>query len=171
MTVYVWALLFGAVITAAINYNNRVVLRWLTIGAANFALTYLYYFHALSWLPHAFVTGVADAAFVIAIMMYRRQAWEKAVQYCFMLSVLVSMSKLLGWLPDQTSYGIALEVTNWAALLVMGGTGILRLIDEDDTGDVVGQVAWSRPRRALHRARMAIESPRRSEGVLARAGR
>lgn len=169
MTVYVWALLIGALVVAAINYNNRVALRWIALGAINFALTYLYAFNSFSWLPHAAVTGAADAVLVYLLIRYREHRWEKLVQWCFALSVLVSIAHLAGWI-GRPDHAIGLEICNWLALLVMGGHGILRLADEATDG-VVGQAARAGPRGYLHRARMALDAPRRTRGIFSKAAR
>jgi len=173
MTVYVWALLIGALVAAAINYNSARAMVWILVGAFVFALTYSYFYVAPWWMPHAAVTGLADISFVILIDTFRKERWELWVQRCFMFSVVLSIAYLFGWIvkpielgPISLSYGFMLEICNWAALLVMGGHGILRLADE-------GRMASSLPRpfalSRVHRLRLFLETSKRSKGVLARS--
>lgn len=168
MSGYTLALLIGAVIVAAINYNLPRAALWIAVGALNFALTSLYFHSGLApwWLPHAFVTGIADAVTAILLAIFGAHVWERLVRYCFMLSVLISMSMLLGWIPTEYAYRTGLELCNWLALLVMGGHGLLRLAD--DRG-LVEQDARAGARSIVHRARMVLDAPRQSTGVLARA--
>ena len=169
MDIFQIALLIGAVVVAALNWNQPRALIWIAAAAVNFALTDLYFYHAPVWLPHAFVTGVADATLVIFIATYGKYRWERMVRYAFQLSILVSVAFLLGWIPDQTSYAIGLEVCNWLALLVMGGAGIIRLADERFGGSMVGQGARSFAGRAFHWLRVLLDASRQPTGVLARA--
>jgi hypothetical protein len=169
MTIFTAALALGALVVAALNYNQPRVLIWLAIAAFNFVATYVYFDFAPWWMPHAFVTGVADALVVILLSIFGTHVWERLVRYCYMLSILCSMSFLLGWLPDQYAYGTALEICNWLALLVMGGHGLLRFVDDGRDRAGVGEAARAGPRSYLHSARFFLDAPRRSEGILARA--
>lgn len=165
------ALLIGALLVAAINYNQPRALAWIAIGAADFVITYAYAFYPLPWMPHAAVTGLTDALVVALLIRYREHLWEKLVQWCFALSVLGSFAILAGWLPDRTTHAIWLELCNWIALLVMGTTGLLRLADEGLRGDVVGQAPRSRVGMYIHRARETFDRERRTRGALAKAPR
>lgn len=173
MTPWTISLLVGALIAAALSYNSRVALLWIIAGATDFTLTYLYASHPLPWLPHAFITGAADASLIVGMGLLtlalgaQRQEWEVWVRRCFMLSVLCSMAYLFHWIPDQTTYAIALEGCNWAALLIIGGHGILRLADEGLARGMVGSAARSSLGRGLHRARTFSERQHGQEGILA----
>lgn len=169
MDIFQTALLIGAVFVAILNYNEKRALLWIAVGALNFTLTALYQDHALLWLPHPFVTGVADATTVILLATCGIYKWERFVRYAFMVSILVSIAFLLGWIPDRTSYVIGLEGCNWLALLVMGGSGIARLADERANSGVVVQGARTGVGRMLHRVRATFDATRQPKGVLARA--
>lgn len=169
MDVFQTALLIGAIVVATINYNQPRALFWIALAAANFAFTDWYFYHALSWLPHPFVTGVADAFLVIFLATYGIHRWERFVRYAYMLSILVSLSYLAGWIPNRTSYAIGLEGCNWIALLIMGSAGIARLIDAKSDRRVVGQSAGGAIGRGVHRVRDFWDAERRPKGVLAKA--
>jgi len=169
MDIFQIALLIGALVVAVLNWNQPRALIWIAIGATEFALTDAYFYIAPAWLPHPFVTGVADATLVIVLATYGIHRWERWVRYCFMLSILVSMAYLLGWIPDRTSYAIGLEIANWLALLAIGGAGIARLADERFGSGLVGQGAWPAARRGVHWTRALFDAVRQPTGVLARA--
>lgn len=168
MDIFQTALLVAAVIVAAINYNQKRVLIWIAAGAVDFVLTDAYFYIAPPALPHPFVTGVADATLVILIATFGATLWERLVRYCFMASIFVSISFLWGWIPDETNYAKWLEICNYAALLIMGGTGILRLAD-DWLGWPVGQVPRTFAGRNLRLARNLFDKARPPTGVIAKA--
>lgn len=169
MDIFQTALLIGAVVVAAVNFNQPRALLWIALGAANFVLTDLYFYYAIPWLPHAFVTGVADAFLVILLATFGVHRWERFVRYAFALSVLLSMAYLLGWIPDRTSYAIGLEGCNWLALLVMFGTGVLRLADARVDHGFMGSGSRTGLGRYLHWARVVCDAERRPTGVVAKA--
>lgn len=163
------ALLIGAIVVAAVNFKQPRALAWIAVGALNFILTDLYFYHAIPWLPHPFVTGVADAFLVILLATFGVHRWERFVRYAFALSVLLSMAYLLGWIPDRTSYAIGLEGCNWLALLIMFGTGVLRLADARADRGFVGSDPRAGLGRYVRRARMVFDAERRPTGVVAKA--
>lgn len=171
----VLALLIGAAIVAAINYNRPRVLFWIVLGAANFSATYAYSYAAPWWMPHAAIVGLGDFFTAMTIDSFRRERWELWVQRCFAAGMLLSVAALFGWIGRiefgafVLSYGTLLEFTNWFALLFMGVDGILKLADERSPGMVVGQGARPGHRRLVHRARAFLESEKRARGVVARA--
>lgn len=165
MDIYQTALLIGACIAALLNINQPRALVWIGVGAADFALTDLYYFHQIPWLPHPFVTGVADATVVIALATYGLHRWERLVRYAFIGMVGVSAAYLWGIIHDRTTYAEWLEVANWLALLFIGGTGMLRLLD----GFLVEQGSRSGAGGGLHSARRFFDAERRPKGVIAKA--
>lgn len=166
MTVWTTSLLIGALLTVAVNYNSPRVAMWVCFAAANFTITYLYFSVAPWWLPHAALTGFADILLALAINTYRVNRWELWVQRCYMFSVLVSVAFLFDAIPSQAAYAEALEGCNWIALLVMGGHGMLSIVDERDVGAMVG----GRPLgRRVHRARTFLDEEARSPGIIARS--
>lgn len=123
------ALLIGAVLTAVVSISDHRALLWIALGAADFALTTTYARHAAPWMPAAFVTGIADASVTFLIIAIARTRWERALGYIFQGMVLVSFVRLAGLLESHFAYVVTLELANWAALFVIGGTAIVRRVD------------------------------------------
>lgn len=141
------ALLVGAIITALVSISDRRALIWIAIGAANFAITTTYARYASPPPPTAFVNGVADAATCLLIITFGRAKWERALGFVFQFMVLVSFARVAGLLADRFFYVVTLELLNWAALFLIGGTHVARLADEWLARSALGSPA----RRAVHR--------------------
>lgn len=124
------ALLIGAAITAAVSISDRRALLWIAIGAANFAITTTWARQGHPPPPTAFVTGVFDAGMCLLIITFGRHRWERALGFVVQFMVLVSFARVAGMLNDRFLYVVTLELANWAALFVIGGTHIARRIDE-----------------------------------------
>ncbi len=123
------ALLIGAGLTAVISISDRRALLWLALGAADFAITTTYARHAIPLMPAAFVTGMIDSSVALLLITFAQRRWERALGYIFQGMVLVSFVRLTGLLADHFVYVVTLELANWAALLVIGGSAIARLVD------------------------------------------
>ena len=163
------ALAIGALVAAALNYNQPRALIWIAVGALDFVLTAFYQLHAIPQLPHPFVTCLVDGTVVALISIFGRLTWEIWVRRCFMLSMLMSILFLAHQgITTRYVYVTMLEVCNWLALLTIGGTGIMRLIDAGVDNSLSG-LALSRYRcGALHRVRAFLDAPRRKATFLAR---
>lgn len=168
MDIFQAALLCGAIVALALNYREPRAWCWILLGAADFIFTDLYQTHSWWWLPHPFVTGITDATVAVCLSLFGVNRWERFVRYAFMLSVLVSISRLAGWIETRYAYVVGLELCNWLALFVISGTGITRLVDEGVGSSMVGQDTRAGLGRALHRARTFLDSPGRPKGILAR---
>jgi uncharacterized membrane protein YoaK (UPF0700 family) len=152
------ALLIGAIVTATVSYKDRRALMWIAIGAGNFAITTTWARVGNPPPPTAFVTGCFDAFTALAIITFGRAKWERALGYVFQFMVLVSIGRVAGLLPDRYLYVVILELANWAALFLIGGTHVAALADEWMGRSDVGNSA----RRAVHRfASLAFQTRRR----------
>lgn len=118
------ALLIGLLITGAISSKLPRAWLWLACGAASFVLSTAY---ARYGLPHApAFTLAADSAVCLAVYFFGVERWEiSGIYRIFQASVLISIFRLSNIIADQWTYVVALEILNWAALLLIGATSIL----------------------------------------------
>lgn len=117
-----------------------------------------------NWLPPSLIAGGCDALVCVAIMMFGQEQWERPWLFRLMLTsvavnLVYSSGLILGYppVPDQNTLGIILEIINYLALLLIGGTG---LVDR--------AVAWHGSARApgafrglLRACRAALRAPTR----------
>lgn len=162
------ALAIGAVVAVALNYGQPRAWLWVFVGAADFIATAIYQAYPLSTIPHAFVTCMVDGAVVALLSIYGRLGWEIWVRRCFMLSMLMSILFLSHYIPSVYAYVTLLEICNWLALLVIGGDGIARALDAHVDHRALGYGPRGLWGRAVHRARVHLDSPRPAS-FLARA--
>jgi hypothetical protein len=167
--IFQFALLLGALATAAIAHDDRRALLWIAAGALNFFATALYQAHPFPQIPHAFVTVVADGILVGLLSRYGRYRWEAWVRRAFMLSMLFSILYLSHAIGTRYVYVTSLEVCNWLALLIIGGTRIARLIDERMDISFVGLHPRRYWGRTVHRLRIHLDAPRPKAAFLSRA--
>lgn len=122
------ALMIGASIAAVINYTQPRAIYWILIGAMNFAACVLYYDYGLPY-PAAFA-ALLDVGFVLLLYFKGRYFWETTLlRSLFLLSIVLNWLRLTELVASQRLYAMALEGVNWLALLVIGGVGILTLVD------------------------------------------
>lgn len=126
MSVFEQLLLCGLTIAALLNWGNWRAWAWLAAGAASYIVSSLYFNAELPL--HPFFTALCDAAVCMLIYQFGRVRWELPLFAVFQFSVLVSFTALLR-LPDAYQYALLLELANWAALLIIGGVGTVRLTD------------------------------------------
>lgn len=117
------ALLIGATITALISSHLPRAWLWIGCGAVSFIASTAYARYGLPY-PPAF-TLACDAAVCLAIYGLAKEKWELLAYDVFRLSVLISLLHLFGAIESHWLYVVALELCNWLALLVIGGTAIL----------------------------------------------
>lgn len=149
MDIWQTSLLIGAVGTALLCHREPRALLWIAVGAMNFVVTAAFETRWPAW--HPYFTGFADASVCLAIYFIGRHKWEMMVWRIFQTSVLVSILFIAGLIPSHYAYIAGLEACNWAALVVIGGTQGLRLVDHG--------MGWNRFRRAhqrLHRLVRAL---------------
>lgn len=126
MSVFELALLIGCVVAALVNRGEPRVLLWIGAGIADYVASSIYY--AGGWPYHPFATALMDAAVCLSIYAFAATRWELLLFNVFQGSVLVSILMLANLVPDAYAYALLLELCNWAALLVMIGTGVLKAI-------------------------------------------
>lgn len=142
------ALALGAFLVILVSLKDNRALLWVTVGVASFVVSTAYYRSGGPY-PTA-ITALCDASVCLAIYRYWRERWEFYLFILFQGSVLVSLAYLAGLIGPHWAYVAVLEVINWAALVVIGGTRIVRLI-RDAVGDHNRTFAFVRGfDRALH---------------------
>lgn len=81
----------------------------------------------------AYFNLVLDVSFCIALNILATENWELKLHRLFQGSVLISLLRLCGGIPSNTTYVISLELINWAALLLITFTTIFnRIYDGND---------------------------------------
>ena len=101
------------------------------------------------WLPPSIVAAACDA--VVCILIYRMgvERWERVWLYGISLAMmgtnlLYASGLIMGFspIPDRGTLGIILEVMNLAALVLIGGTGILDRVQHGRSGigGLVGRI-------------------------------
>jgi len=148
MSEYHAALLIAAIISGGASYN--VPRAWLWIGclAASFIVSVAYLYNAPQgytggslwawWPPSSVIAGLCDVAVCLALRAWGVRLWESLLFTLMLFSVAVniaySASILLNWppIPPQEAYAIILEAINYIALIIIGGTGILKSIGSID---------------------------------------
>lgn len=167
MDPYKTALLVGFLLTVWYCRRWPRALLWLVVGATDAVLTHLYFYVQTDWIPHPFLTGVTDALVAIAMATLGVTLWERLVRYCFVLSVGLSVCYLWGAISDRTVYAAGLELTNWMALAVIGGTYWLRRKDES----CLESSPRSRLSSAIHCVWLALSKETKPTSVFIRSTR
>jgi hypothetical protein len=129
VSIYQKALLGFAVVAAVISADDRRALLWILAGAADFIITTAYQRSGITTPPYPLVTGIADAVVCLALWWFWDRRWEKYLFLIFQLSVLISLFRLIRVIDTNYAYVTALEVCNYLALLVIGGTHLLGKVD------------------------------------------
>jgi hypothetical protein len=150
------SLLIGLVITGAISSRLPRAWLWLACGAASFVFSTAY---ARYGLPHApAFTLACDSSICLAVYFFGVEKWEiSGIYRIFQASVLISLFRLSNIIVDQWVYIVALEILNWAALLLVGGTAIL-----DRARAHEGYSGWNWDPH-LHRSNLALRRTRQTQ--------
>lgn len=152
---YHFALLGAALAVALISYRTPRAVLWVSLLVASGVVSwgYLRGYEALEagnvlgaymadssgfvpleveWLPPSIVAFGCDAAVWAVIMAFGRERWEtfwlsSLVIAMAALNFIYSSGAILGFppIPDRDTFGALLEIVNYAALALIGGTGIL----------------------------------------------
>jgi len=138
MSTYHLALLIAAVVAGW--FARKQPRAWLWIGALALSfivsVAYLYmpkhYYPGMWWPPASLVAAMCDIAVVIAIRELGREKWETRLLFGLMMisvsvNLLYATGTILGFppIPPHEVYAIILEAINYAALLLIAGTGLL----------------------------------------------
>jgi hypothetical protein len=150
------ALLIGLIVTGLISSRLPRAWLWLACGLASFVVSTAY---ARYGLPHApAFTLACDATVCLAVYFNGREQWEiSGIYRIFQLSVLISLFRLSNIIVDQWIYIVALELLNWAALLLISGTSIL---DRARAHEEHSDWNWN---PHLHRSDLALRRARQTE--------
>lgn len=125
------ALLIGATIVAYLSARLPRAQLWILAGAASFFFSTAWARYGLPF-PPAF-TLACDASVCLMIYFFGREKWEIWLYRIFQASVLASLVYLAGPLEffgrsmimDHYVYVTVLELLNWTALFVIGGTSVM----------------------------------------------
>jgi len=123
MNQYEVTLLISATVAAFLSRGLPRAWLWIASGALSFAVSAAWWRLGLPHHPAA--TLVCDAMVCFAVYSLAREEFEIWIFNLFRLSVLISLLKLFGVIQENWIYAAALECVNFAALLLLGGTGIL----------------------------------------------
>lgn len=136
------ALLLGAVFVAVVSSNLPRSNLWIAAGAASFIASTAWSRYGMPF-PPAFTMG-CDALVCLAIYFLARERWEEWLYRVFQASTLISLVYLAGPIEigsvvitmSHWLYVVTLEIANWAALLLIGGTALLEWSREhEDSAD------------------------------------
>lgn len=146
---YSLAIFFAGLVTLSLTYRTPRAWLWLWIGGASFVSSALYWdFGNRQW--HPIFTFTCDSLVCLSLHLWLKEKWELGVFACFLLSTFVSLLMVADFVPDTVLYASMLELCNWAALFVLGGTGLMDLISKNEDS-VVGRLHGS-----LHSARHSL---------------
>lgn len=166
---YHWALAAFALLAAFVARKTPRAVLWVAALATSFIVSvgYLRGYQALEannllashtgdialyvaiwrdWLPPSLVAGACDAVVCVLIYYFGRERWETLWLYSISLgmmatNLLYSSGLIMGFppIPDRGTLGSILEAMNIAALLLVGGTGLLDRV-QDVAGNIGGFV-------------------------------
>ena len=183
---YHYALAFLALLAAAASSKTPRALLWIAALTVSFVVSvgYLRFYDAIEgtnqlsvftadtegfvplereWLPPSVVQAMCDAAVVFLIIWLGRERWERPmllsiVMGMFLLNLVYATGIIMNFppVPPREVLGILLEVLNVAALLLIGGTGILDRVKAH--GD--GGARWTMD-RVLGGSRSFLHTPTR----------
>ena len=144
----------------AFSVGHRRAWGWLLSAAASYIVSTIYW---RSGQPYgAFIAGMCDALVCLAVYFFAALKWEMAVYRLFQLAVGVNFYYLgvtLGIFPSlsHNDYAVILEIINWLALLLIGGSGALQVAGATDAPDAV-----SRPWYSVHRLVLSLYGTRKA---------
>lgn len=123
MNIFQIAMLAGACTVALIGHKLPHAWLWISLGAVNAIACDIFYAYNLPY-PAAF-TLACDALLCLTVHWFARERWELGLFVIFQFSVLISVLRLWSVIDGEDTYRLALELCNWAALLMIAGTAIL----------------------------------------------
>jgi len=95
------------------------------------------------WIPPSAIAVICDLCLAWSIAMFGLERWETKfllpiVLGMMLINLIVMTGLILGWppLPGQNFIGTILEIANYAALAVIGGTGIYHRIGARHARDI-----------------------------------
>lgn len=124
-----WALpiLLLALIAALAAWNIPRAALWVGLAMTSFVASSLWWGYG-SREAHTLFTFTCDALLVLAIFNAAEERWEAIVCGAYLISVFTSLLRLAGGIPVDWIYAVALETSNYIALLCIFGVGLLDFI-------------------------------------------
>lgn len=124
------ALLIGALVSLIISQNLARAWVWILLGAWSFFVSTAY---ARLGLPYPSAMGVAcDAVVVLTIYHVGKSNYELLLWRVFQTMILINILYLAGVIGPHWAYATALEICNWAALLIIAGTAIAERVERGE---------------------------------------
>ncbi len=120
------ALAIAAVGTVILSSNIKRAGLWVIMAGISFIASTVY--EAYNFPHPPFFTALCDASVCLMIYFIATRKWEMWIYRIFQCSVLVSLCYLMGVIGPHYAYIVALELLNWGALFVIGGTAVLQWI-------------------------------------------
>ncbi|MUO85561.1 hypothetical protein [Agrobacterium vitis] len=153
-------LIVGALVCALFSMHMPRAWIWICAGVASFALS-TWWARSGFEFPPAF-TLLCDATVSLSIYFFGRERWEDRLADIFRLSVFVSLVYLTGPITvfgltiefSHYAYVTLLELINWLALILIGGTAVMDRVNGYENG--FGHL-WS---RHFHRSDLAWRKAR-----------
>lgn len=120
---YQFALVAGACIAAAVSWHLPRAWLWIAMGVGSFIAS-------TAWVRYGLPYGAAFGAatnLAICFTMYAlaEHRWEMRVWNCFHAMITLDILYLFGLIGSKSQFVIGLEIANWAALIVIGATGVM----------------------------------------------
>lgn len=157
MTEYEFWLAAGCVLTAIWARALPRALLWLAVIAASFAVSSVYWRTSLPY-PVVFA-GVCDAITWLAIYAGAKRKWEmrlgNIVQAMLLINIVYGALPVYGVQVSAFAYGVLLDVCNWAALFLIGGTASMQM------AGAYGTAFDRRSAGFLHRLGAALHAERK----------
>lgn len=148
-----YQLLLGlALVATGLSYNLPRAWLWIGLGALSFITSSWWHYAAL---PHATAFGATTNLIICFLMyIYARQRWEMRVWNCFHLMIVIDLLYMWGWIDSHYLFTVGLEIANWLALIIIGGTGLLSMVAANGIPDRTRHSGWVyRLHHALHKKR------------------
>lgn len=128
------ALFIMALIVLALSRGVPRAWLWIGVGSASFVASSAFWEFGTMQMRdlHPVFTFACDALVCLAIHVGAKEKWELGVFVAFLMSVFASLLRLGGFIQDGTLYASLLELCNFGALLLIGGTGLLDMIGKHE---------------------------------------
>ena len=147
------AIMVGAAVTAIVSWNLPRAFLWISFGTIVAIACDVAYAYKLPY-PEAF-TLACDALMCLVIHWFAKEKWEMGTFIIFQFSVLISLLRMGSFIDGKDTYRLALELCNWAALIMIAGTAII--------GGAGGRVLHDHWVSYIRRAYLYLRSPPKSD--------
>lgn len=117
------AIAAGAFVAAVLSYKLPHAWLWIGLGTVSVIVCNVSFNYNFPY-PAAFNLA-CDALMCLTISWLAKEKWEMGLYRIFQASVMVSIARMIVGADSEDTYRLALELCNWAALLMIAGTAIL----------------------------------------------